>query len=230
VILKRIALSVAALIATEAAGQPALLDLLAEETSFKLDWDAYGDDNGRLSIEICLTNVCDRFVANKPNLDSFVMFLDGYVVFASGYGDLRNIYDRADGRSVTPPIPYIQKRLANVAARDVVTPECGSALTLETIACSLNALAESLDVQKSTVRYDLGRHEVAEDRWRSLELNARRIALQLSFYADQGLPMPDLAVTPGAPEYWEQTYSPPSSFCCSERFRQFMRERAGTRR
>jgi hypothetical protein len=225
VMLKRFAVPVAALIATEAAGQSALLDLLAEETSFRLDWDAYGNDESRLSIEISLAGISDRFVANKPNLESFVMFLDGYIVFASGYGDLKNLYDREDGRTVAPPIPYIQKRLANIAARDVVTPDCGSTLTLETIACSLNALAESLDIQKSYVRYDEGRHEVAEDRWRSLDLNARGIALQLSRYAEQGLPLPDLRVTPGAPEYWEETYAPPSSFCCSERFREFMRER-----
>lgn len=224
--LKRLAVPVAALIATEAVGQPALLDLLAEDTEFRLDWDAYRNDDSRLAIEICLTGICHRFVSNRPNLESFVMFMDGYIVFASGFGDLRKLYDRDDGRTVAPPISYIQKRLANVAARDVVTSDCGSTLTLEAIACSLNALAESLDVQKFSVRYDEGgRHEVAEVGWRSQQLNAKRIASNLSNYADQGLPMPDLGVTPGAPEYWEQERNPPTSFCCSERFRQFMRER-----
>jgi hypothetical protein len=112
-----------------------------------------------------------------------------------------------------------------------VTPNCGVTLTLETISCSLNELAETLDIRKFFVRYDEGqRNVVAEVDWRTQKLSPAEIANSLSWYADVGLPLPDLDVTPGAREYWEQERNPPTSFCCSERFRQFMRERVGNRR
>lgn len=219
---KQFSLSAVVLIASNASAQLAPMDLLAEDTAFRLDWDAYAGDDARLSIELCPLGTCDFFVSMNPNLESFAMFIDSYVVFASHYGDLRIINRRDDGR--TAPIPYIGRRLADIDVSEVVTPNCGVTFTLETISCSLNDLAESLDIHKFFVRYDEGQRNVAEEvDWRTQELSAAAIARNLSWYADMGLPMPDLNVTPGAPAYWERE----DRYCCSERFRQFMRERAG---
>src|SRR5262245_2809729 len=220
--LKQLSLSVAILIVTDASAQLSPIDLLAEETEFRLDWSSYAGDKAQLSIEMCPRGTCDFFVSTKPNLESFLMFVDGYIVFASHYGDLRNINRRDDGQIA--PIPYIAKRLADIDVAEIVTPNCGVTFTLETISCSLNELAESLDIRKSFVRYDEGERNVVEQAdWRTQELSPAAIARSLSWYADMGLPMPDLDVTPGAPEYWERT----DRYCCSERFRQFMRERVG---
>jgi hypothetical protein len=223
--LKQFSLCVAILIVTEASAQLSPIDLLAEETEFRLDWGAYAGDKAQLSIEICPRGTCDFFVSTNPSLKSFLMFVDSYIVFASQYGDLRHLNSRDDGRIA--PIPYIGKRLADIDVSEVVTPTCGATLTLETISCSLNDLAESLDIRKFFVRYDEGQRNVVEEAdWRAQELSAAVVARSLSWYADMGLPMPDLEVTPGAPEYWERV----DRFCCSERFRQFMRERVGARR
>lgn len=186
----------AALIGADGVAQPALLDRLAGDLEFRLDWDAYRNDEARLAIEICQTNVCDRFVAHRPNLESFTKFIDVYVVFSSGYGDLTSRYRGDDGRSIVPPISYIETRLAEISAADVVTPECGPTLTLEAISCSLNGLADSLDLRKSYVRYDRGRHEVDEPDWRARSLGVERIASRLDYYAGIGLPLTDLSATP----------------------------------
>jgi hypothetical protein len=217
--LKQSALSVAILIVTEASAQLSPIDLLAD-AEFRLDWGAYAGDKAELSIEMCPRGTCDFFVSQNPNLESFLMFVDSYIVFASDYGDLKNLNSRDDGRIA--PIPYIGKRLADIDVSEVVTPICGVTLTLETISCSLNDLAESLDIQMFFVRYDEGQRNVVEQvDWRTQKLSAAEIAKSLSWYADMGLRIPDLDVTPGAPRYWERV----DRFCCSERFRQFMRER-----
>ena len=220
--LKRFSLFVGILLTTEASAQLTPIDLLAEDTDFRLDWIASVTvgDKAQLSFETCPLGTCDFFVSRNPNLESFLMFVDGYIVFAAQYGDLRTLNRREDGRIT--PIPYIGKRLADIDVSEVVTPNCGVTLTIETISCSLNELAESLDIQKFFVRYDEGQRNVVEEvDWRTQELSAARIARGLSWYAEMGLPMLDLDVTPGAPRYWERV----DRFCCSERFRQFMRER-----
>ena len=225
--LKQFSLSIAILVVTEASAQVAPIDLLAEDNDFRLDWVASVTvgDKAQLSFEMCPRGTCDLLVSRNPNLESFLMFVDNYIVFASDYGDLKNLNSRDDGRIA--PIPYIGKRLADIDVSEVVTPICGVTLTLETISCSLNDLAESLDIQMFFVRYDEGQRNVVEQvDWRTQNLSAAEIARSLSWYADMGLPMPDLDVTPGAPEYWERV----DRFCCSERFRQFMRERVGARR
>ena len=226
--LKQFSLSVAILFVTEASAQLSPIDLLAVDKEFRLEWGAYAGDKAQLSIELCQLGTCELLVSMNPNLESFLMFVDSYIVFASNYVDQRTV-SRRDGP--IEPIPYIGRRLADIDVSEVVTPKCGVTFTLETISCSLNDLAESLDIQKFSVRRDEGeRNAVEQIDWRTRELSAAEIAQSLSWYADMGLPMPDLGVTPGAPEYWEQERNPPTSFCCSERFRQFMRERVGARR
>ena len=150
------------------------------------------------------------------------MFVDSYIVFASRYGDLRAANRREDGRIA--PIPYISRRLAAIEISEVVTPNCGDTVTLEAISCSLNELADTLDIHKYFVRYDEGERNVGDKGdWRTQELSPAAIARSLSWYAEMDLPLPNLEVTPGAPEYWERD----DRYCCSERFRQFMRERVG---
>jgi hypothetical protein len=228
--MKQFSLCVAILIASEASAQFSPIDVLAEDLGFRLRWDAGAHaDKAQLSIELCPRGTCDYFVSANPNLESFLMFVDSYIVFAAQYGDLKRLNQRADGRIA--PIPYIANRLADIDVSEVVTPSCGATFTLEAISCSLSDLAESLEIQKFFVRYDEGQRNVVEEAdWRTQEFSAARIARGLSWYADMGLPLPDLDVTPGAPEYWEQVPNPPTSFCCSERFRQFMRERVSDRR
>jgi hypothetical protein len=220
--LKQVSFSAVILIVAEASAQPGPMDLLAEDIAFRLDWDASAGDDAQLSIEMCPLGTCDLFVSMNPNLESFVMFVDSYILFASHYGDLRAINRRDDGKIA--PIPYVGRRLSDIDASEVVTRNCGVTVTLETISCSLNELAESLDIHKFLVRYDEGeRSVVPQGDWRTQELSAAAIARNLSWYADMGLPMPDLDVTPGAPQYWERE----DRYCCSERFREFMRSRVG---
>jgi hypothetical protein len=164
--------------------QPALLDILAQDIEFKLDWDAYRNDESTLSIGLCNIGTCELFVSSNPNFESFVAFVDGYVVFASGYGDLRAVNRRSDGRIA--PIPYIEKRLTEMVAREIVTPSCGSTVTPETISCSLNALATLLQIDKHSVRYSQGRQQQGDAGWRTRQLSAEAIARNLSWYAEFG--------------------------------------------
>ncbi len=70
--LKQFSLSVAILIATEASAQLSPIDLLAEDTEFRLDWSAYPGDEAKLSIEMCPRGTCDFFVSTNPKLESLV--------------------------------------------------------------------------------------------------------------------------------------------------------------
>ena len=97
--LKQFSLSVAILIATEASAQLSPIDVLAEDLGFRFHWDAGAHaDKAQLSIELCPRGTCDYFVSANPNLESFLMFVDSYIVFAAQYGDLKRLNQRADGR------------------------------------------------------------------------------------------------------------------------------------
>jgi len=188
--LKPFAVCAVAFITSVVTAQPVLMDLLAEDVEFRLDWDAYANDEAKLTIELCNVGTCELFVSSNPNLESFLAFVDGYVVFASRYGDLRAINRRDDGQIA--PIPYIEKRLGEADVHEFVTPSCGCVATPETISCSLNALASSLEIDKFFVRYDEGRVQLGEGGWRTQQLSADAIARNLSWYAEFGLSMPGI--------------------------------------
>ena len=175
----------ATLATTEAFGQPALMNLLAESLEFRLDWDAYRNDEARLTIEICPTNVCERFTSSRPDLESFLQFVDVYVVFASHYGDLRSV---SGGR--VPPIPYIAARLGRIEAADVLASACGSELSAVSISCTLRQLVTELQLEKSMVRYDQGTNVVPDPGWIGAELGAANIAASLDWCASFDLSMP----------------------------------------
>ena len=164
--------------------QPALMDRLAEDAVVRLDWRPQ-NDNVRVSIEICLTNTCDQFVASDPNLQQFLRFVDVYVVFASHYGDLRS----ARGGRV-PPIPYIASRLGEITADDVLVSGCSSDFTVESVSCAVQSLAADLGIEKYFVRYDEGRHVVPQPRWVVTDLSAENIKSNLRWSSSFGLPIP----------------------------------------
>lgn len=173
------------LIALVASAQSNLMDKLAEDVELRFDWDAYRNDEARLAIEICTIGACDQFVASSPNLESFFRFVDFYVVFASGYVDFRSTSPA--GR---PPIPYIIERLESIDADDLLSSDCGTNLTPESISCTLESLAESLQIAKYFVRYDQGRNVVPEPEWVGAELSEERIAANLQRYASLDVSLP----------------------------------------
>jgi hypothetical protein len=209
--LKRLVLSAIFLSCGEVFAQSGVLERIAEDKDLRLEWVAGPSVEDQLSIQICPHATCDRFVSSDPNLESFVRFLDVYLVFASGYVWLSDL-----GRDV-PLMPYIQERLPNVVASEVVLPNCGMQLTIETISCSLNTLAESLEIEKYFVR---GSYSRIEDSWRQRELSPENIALNLSTSAGYGVSLPELGITLGAPRYWESRREG-----VADEFRQFMRRR-----
>ena len=160
------------------------MDRLAEDAVVRLDWRPQNDD-ARVSIEICLTNTCDQFVASDPNLQAFLRFVDVYVVFASHYGDLRS----ARGGRV-PPISYIASRLREITADEVLVSDCSVDLTAESVSCTLQSLAADLGIEKYFVRYDEGRHVVPQPRWVVMDLSVENIESNLRWSSSFRLPIP----------------------------------------
>ena len=181
----RAAMLAVASLPAPAFAQAARMDLLAEDVELRLDWDAYRNDEARLAIELCPTNVCEQFVASNPELQPFLRFVDLYVVFASHYGDLRSV-----SRGRVPPISYIADRLEQVAAEDLLVAGCGSNLTAESISCTLQSLGRVLEIEKYVVRYDQGRHSVPEANWVSADLGVANIESSLEWCASFGLSVP----------------------------------------